>query len=164
VGAGVFAIVAAGVASSTSLTSRLAISNLYSNTANTVVQGYAEQIKSIRYTEIKEALDSGGTEAIPTMSLTTASGTLSELSDPLFFGVRSEKQVVIDVEKQSDGSERERVMRLWVTPTGNDLTGTAANLSAIEVTLAYEWEEADRSILRRKSGEVKIVKTAVSEY
>lgn len=164
VGTFVFSIIAAGIASSTSLCSRLAIANIYQNTATTVVQGYAEQIKSIRYEVIEDALADPSTHSIPTMSLSSTSGTLTEMNDPLIFGVRSEKNIVVDIEQLADGSERERIMEMWVTPTGTHLAGTGDNLDAIEITLYFEWMLSDKSITRSYDNTVKIVKTAISEF
>lgn len=164
IGVFVFTIVAAGVASSTTLTSRMALSNIYRNTASTIVQGYAEQIKSIRYEVIAQALEDPTNRSIPTMSLSTADGKLSELNDPLYFGVRSKKNIVIDIEELPDGTERERIMELWVTPTGTDLAKSGDDLEAIEITLYYEWVLSDKSIQRSYDSTIKIVKTSISEY
>ena len=164
VGIGIFALLAGGIASSTALNSRLAISNIYRNTAYTVVQSYAEQIKSIDYVDIEAALLDPANVNIPTVSLSVGAGAVSQLSDPLRFGVRTEKSIIIDVEQNDDGTERERRMQLWVTPRGVNLKGTADDLSAIEITLDFEWLLSDRSITRTYVGSFKVVKTAVSEY
>jgi hypothetical protein len=164
IGSGVFAIIAVAISASTALSSQMAVSNIYRNTAYTVAQGYSEQIKSIVFAEIKAALEDPANNNIPTVSLSKGAGTVSELSDPLTFGVRTEKTIVVDIEEQADGTERDRTMQMWVTPLGLDLSTTAADMDAIEITLDFEWKLSDQSITEIERGNLKIVKTAVNEY
>ncbi len=162
----VFALVAAGVSSATMMTSRIANGNIYENTAYMVAQGYAEQIKSIRYDEIRSALDNPAENDIPTQSLSLGKGVSSEQlkkADPLIFGVPVEKDIVIDIEGEGE-DEHERIMRMWVTASGRDLTEATSCWDSIEVTLDFEWEVYGTSGLTKKEGVVRLVKTNVSEY
>lgn len=164
VGVGVFSILAAGIAASTSFISRTASSNIYSNTAYTVAQGYAEQIKSIQYSTIESALNNPGSNNIPTVSLSKGSGTVSQLSDPLTFGARIKKEIIVDIEELDDGTERDRVMNMWFTVTGNNLSTSADALDAIEITIAFEWEVTNRASTQTYDGVIKLLKTAVTEF
>lgn len=159
----IFSLVAAGIASTSALISRVAVSNIYQNTAYTVAQGYAEQIKSLSYVVIQQALIDPANNDIPTLSLSMGSGAVSELDDPLIFGQRMLKEVVVDVQQTDSGEQRERVMNMWFTTTGQSLLATDG-INAIEITLDFEWELNDRSIRRTYLGSVKIVKTAISEF
>ena len=160
IGLGIFALLAAGVASASLLTSRIAISNVYSNTAYSIAQGYAEQIKSISYLEISNALEESGTYSIPCQSLSVAG---ESSSDPLVFGSRIEKDIVVDQHKNADDSITERTMKMWVTTTGSDLSSTEG-IKVIEVTLFFEWQVMDGRSNHVRSGLIKIIKTDVSEY
>lgn len=165
IGVAVFSIIAAGVASATLLSSKIAISNIYNNTAHAVAHGYAEQIKSLSQSRIRRALADPQNEVIPTMGLSMGSGsTLQEGSDPLIFGVRTQKDVVVDVEALPDGTQRERVMRMWFTPHGKDLLTEPQRLDAIEITLDFEWEVMGRSVQKLHRGTIKLIKTDVSEF
>lgn len=168
IGVFVFSILAAGIASSTLLTSRMAMSNIFRNTAFTVAQGYAEQIKGIRFNAIKQALEDPGETDIPTMSLSlgaSEAGDDLEKEDPLVFGQKMLKEVVVDLEESESGEiDDERIMRLWITPTGRNLRTEPEGLAAIEITLDYEWEFRDNRGTRTFEDSIKIVKTHVSEY
>jgi prepilin-type N-terminal cleavage/methylation domain-containing protein len=164
---GILAIVAAGISSVTMMTSRIAYSNIYENTAYNIAQAYAEQIKSINFTSIRNALNDPVNYDIPTESLMlgTANDTGDlKVDDPLIFGVPLEKEVVVDIEEDDSGAFTERRMRMWVLPTGKDLNNATDCWDAIEITLDFEWEVFDGRSLRRHSGQVKLVKTNVTEY
>ena len=162
----VFAIVAAGISSTTLMTSRIAYGNIYENTAYMVAQGYAEQIKSIRFNEIRVALDNPAEYDIPTESLslgTNDSAGQLKKADPLIFGVPIEKDVVVDIEGEGE-EQRERIMKMWITATGRDLEVATDCWDSIEITLDFEWQVAGLKGMNRKDGVVRLVKTNVSEY
>lgn len=162
----VFAIVAAGISSTTMMTNRIAYGNIYENTAYMVAQGYAEQIKSIGFDKIRAALDNPAENDIPTQSLSlgtnAAPGQLKQ-ADPLIFGVPVAKEVVVDLEGEGE-DQQARIMNMWVTARGRDLTEATSCWDSIEVTLDFEWEVFGLNGMTRKEGVVRLVKTNVSEY
>jgi len=168
VSASIFALVAAGVVATTMMTSRLAHENIYENTAYMVAQGYAEQIKSIQFKAIRDALENPAEKNIPTQSLsfgTGASGEELKEDDPLIFGVELEKEVVVDLETEANGEVRERIMKMWIRPSGTDLGATGASCwDSIEVVLDFDWQVSDGNANRQRSGSVRLVKTNVSEF
>jgi len=165
----VFSIVAIGIASATMLTSRIAISNIYRSTAHATAQGYAEQLKSIDYDTIFSAIDDPTNNDIPTVGIsltsTDSSGQI-QLEDPLTFGIVNEKNVVVDVDVDSNGNTTPQVMRMWFTVTGSDLSTTTNCWDALELRLEYEWEliGSGRASGNRFSDYIQIVKTKISEY
>lgn len=163
IGMVVFGILIAALSSASIQSQRLAYGNIYANTAHTVVQGYAEQIKSIGYQTIKDALEQPDTYTIPTMALSllgTVAGGSMEIDDPLQFGEVNQKDILVDVETDDLGNVvREKVMRLWVRPTGVKI----ANREAIQITLEFGWEAYGGANYQRVSS-IKVVKTDVSEY
>jgi hypothetical protein len=164
---GILAIVAAGISSVTMLTSRIAYSNIYENTAYNIAQAYGEQIKSINFISIRNALDDPVNFDIPTESLmlgTAENSSDLKIDDPLIFGVSLEKEVVVDIEEDESGDFVERRMKMWIRPTGTDLNGETDCWDAIEITLDFEWEVFDGSSHTRHNGQVKLVKTNVAEY
>lgn len=164
IGITIFSIVAAGVASATLLTSKIAYSNIYRNTAFTVAQGYGEQIKSIRYALLDQALEDPANNLIPTKSLSLGSGSTLQLDDPLIFDTRVLKNIVVDVSTDDNGVDKERIMRMWITPSGRDLTKESDGVKALEITLNFEWEVIAQGIVRVHEDAIKIVKTDVSEF
>lgn len=167
ISAGILTIVAAGISSVTMMTSKIAYSNIYENTAYNIAQAYAEQIKSINYTAIRNALEDPVQYNIPTESLMLGSseavGDLKK-DDPLIFGVPLEKEIVVDIEEKEGGDLVERRMKMWILPTGTDLTQGTSCWDAIEIALDFEWEVFDGSGVTRHTGQVKLVKTSVAEY
>ncbi|MGB0416419.1 MAG: type IV pilus modification PilV family protein [Coraliomargarita sp.] len=159
----VFSIVALGVASTTMLTSRIAISNIYRSTANSVAQGYAEQIKSISFDSVFLAFQDPTNYDIPTMSLSLQAsdgdGNI-QTEDPLIFGVPNRKNVLIDVEVDDEGLETPKTMPMWFTVVGVDLTAETNCWDAMEIRLDYEWEVGGEN----HRDFIQIVKTKVSEY
>lgn len=143
---------------------RTAYGNIYRNSAYTIVQGYAEQIKSIGYTSIEAALDDPVNEKIPTMALSllgTVANSDLEIDDPLIFGQSNEKQILVDVEidENGDPTGNERVMTLWISPEGSRIPGR----DAIEISLQFSWNEPGVSD-RVFSDTIRIIKTDISEY
>ena len=162
----VFAILAAGVSNTTLLTSRIAYSNVYENTAYMVAQGYAEQIKSIQHEVIRQALEDPVNFDIPTQSLSLGSGQNANqlrADDPLIFGVEMEKDVVVDLVDE-DGEEVERTMQMWITATGQDLNASTDCWDAIEIAIDFQWEVFGPRGIHRQDGQVRLVKTNVSEF
>lgn len=164
IGVFVFALVASGIAAATLLSSRIATANVYSNTAHSIVQAYAEQIKSLDFATIKNAYLDPGENSIPTMGLNIG-GTEMERTDPLTFGVKSQKTVVVDVDERSDGTFSEKSMLLWITPSGRYLNdvGEADQMEVVEITLEYDWQTFGGSSDRISHGNVKLVKSNVSK-
>ncbi len=167
VAVGVFAIVATGIATTTMLTSRIAYENIYENTAYMVAQAYAEQIKSISFDEILRALDDPVEYKIPTESLSYGSGLdVADLNadDPLIFGVPMEKEVVVDLEEASDGSVEERVMDMRILAEGRNLVETTSCWGSIEIVLDFEWDVVTGSGISTHNGQIRLVKSNVSEF
>jgi len=167
ISAGILGLVAAGITSVTFMTSRVAYSNIYENTAYTVAHAYGEQIKSISYAALKRALADPVAYDIPTESLMLgsdlASSDLKE-ADPLIFGVPVEKSIVVDIEEAGDGSLQERIMKMWFTVRGSEMTDTVDCWDAMEISIDFEWETFNGDTLVRHQGEVSLVRTNVSEY
>jgi hypothetical protein len=162
----IFVLVAVGIASTTLLTSRIAYGNIYENTAYMVAQAYAEQIKSISFNVIREALEDPVNHEIPTQSLSYGSGVAAGLlnqQDPLIFGVPMQKHIVVDIETDAQGEDQMRIMKMMITPVGRNLSDLASCWELIEIELNFEWEVLDRDSLIAKEGTVRLVKNNVSE-
>lgn len=164
---GILGIVAAGVSSVTIMTSRISHANVYENTAFNIVQAYAEQIKSIDFAVIQQALENPGENDIPTQSLKLGTGEdISELQidDPITFGVEHEKDIIIDIEEVEEGVFKERTMKLWVKATGTDLSRSTNCWEAIEVTLDFAWNSPRAGSTTKDTGQIKLLKTSISEF
>lgn len=160
----VFSITAAGIASSALLSGKIAYSNIYRNTAFTVAQGYGEQLKSIQYSTIESALRDPETYTIPTKGLSQTPTGSSQFDDPLVFGQRIEKEIVIDVEELDDGALQQKTMTMWITTSGRNLLTESEEVKAIEITLFFEWDTANFNGQNTQEDSIRIVKTDVTEF
>jgi len=167
VGMVLFALLAIGIASATLQSQRLAYQNIYKNTAFTVAQGYAEQIKSLGFNDVLSALIDHNNTPIPTKSLSTLGSSQTgdlEINDPLFFGQRNEKAVLIDIKRDASGNiSHYQTMKVWITPEGDFLGNQTNSLGAIEISLLFEWQ-LDASTDRLGRQQINLVKTDISEY
>jgi len=166
IGSALLALVATGISTMTIMTSRVAHSNIYENTAFMVAQAYGEQMKSIQYSVLERALEDPVNYDIPTQSLMLGAETSSEQlkkADPIIFGVPVEKEIVLDVKEGEDGTWLERVMDMKLTANGVNLTDTLDCWQAIEITINFEWEEPSRRQSVMRTGSVRIVRTNITE-
>ena len=148
----VFSLMAAGVIGLTVQSRRMAESAIRENTAATVAQGYLEQIKSIEYSALVDAVGDPTNIAIPTK-------TDQDTNDPILLNVQNQKTLVIHTDGAGAPS---RFMRFWITVQGTDLA--AAGRRAIEFTVQFQWEGNDRYIGDTKNSSIRFVRSYVPTY
>ena len=148
----VFSLVAGGVIALSIQSRRMAESAIRENPAATVTQGYLEQIKSIEYSTLVNAVADPTNIAIPTK-------TDSLTDDPILLNVRNQKTLVIH---SSDEGTPTRFMRFWITPQATDLA--AAGRKAIEFTAVFEWEGNDRGVGDIRTSTIRFVRSYVPTY
>ena len=102
-------------------TQKMAHSNVMHNTARTVIEGYMEQMKGISYYRYKEAMADPINVPLETMGISALTTTDIKYDDPLFLNVENEKEVLLDITKETDGSLTPTVMKVWVKPVLVDL-------------------------------------------
>lgn len=134
---GILVMVAAGISQTILQTRGMAETNIREVTANAVVSGYMEQMKSMEY---KHLLASIRDDSVPIPTVLNEGE-----EDPLYNGQWMEKEVVID-EPVDGGSKRK--MDLLVKVELEDLA-ESGHEPAVTMELIYGWEDA-RSGQRRE--------------
>lgn len=148
----VFSLIAAGVIGLTVQSRRMAESAIRENTAATVAQGYLEQIKSVEYSALVDAIADPTNIAVPTK-------TDQDTNDPILLNVQNQKTLVIHT---TDAGTPSRFMRFWITVRGTDLA--AAGRQALEFTVQFQWEGNDRRIGEVKGSTIRFVRSYVPTY
>ena len=147
----VFSLIASGIVGLAIQSRRMAESAIRENTAATVTQGYLEQIKSIEYSALVDAIADPGNVAIGTK-------TDQDTNDPIMLNVRNQKTLVIN---SADGTAT-RFMRFWITPTATNLAGTGRR--AVTFTARFEWEGNDRRVGDIRTSTIRFVRSYVPTY
>jgi len=152
VGMVVFSLIAAGIIGLTLQSRRMAESAIRENIAATVTQGYLEQIKSIEYSALVDAIADPGNISIHTK-------TDQDTDDPILLNVRNQKTLVTHT---SDDGTATQFMRFWITPQGTDLASTGRR--ALTFTVLFEWESNERKIGDISSSTIRFVRSYVPTY
>jgi len=148
----VFSLIAGGIVGLSIQSRRMAESAIRENTAATVTQGYLEQIKSIEYSALVDAIADPGNVAIGTK-------TDQDTNDPIMLNVKNQKTLIINT--APDGTPN-RFMRFWITPTATDLAGTGRR--AVTFTAQFEWEGNDRGVGDIRTSTIRFVRSYVPTY
>ncbi|RKX33815.1 MAG: hypothetical protein DRP71_09215 [Verrucomicrobia bacterium] len=152
VGMAVFSLIAGGIIGLTLQSRRMAESAIRENVAATVTQGYLEQIKSIEYSALVDAIADPGNVSIHTK-------TDQDTNDPIQLNVRNQKTLVTNT---ADDGTATRFMRFWITPRATNLTATGRR--ALTFTVLFEWEGNDRQIGDVSSSTIRFVRSYVPTY
>ncbi|OIO60910.1 MAG: hypothetical protein COZ46_03230 [Verrucomicrobia bacterium CG_4_10_14_3_um_filter_43_23] len=164
----IFGIAALGLSATAIQSQKIAQMNIIRNTAFTVAQGYLEQMKSIAMAELLSSV-SNNSQAIPTKSISALETANIEKDDPLYLGKTTEtyakteannyKQVLIDIQEDTDGNPVEYTVDMWFTPKIKDLNTGANAIPALEIILEFEYEARHVRGDVKHQGSLRMVKT-----
>ena len=152
IGMAVFSLVAGGIVALTIQSRRMAESAIRENTAATVTQGYLEQIKSIEYSALVDAIADPGTIAISTK-------TDQDTNDPIMLNVTNQKTLILNT---ADDGTPTSFMRFWISPTATNLAGTGRR--AVAFTIRFAWEGNDRQVGDVRTSTIRFVRSYVPTY
>ncbi|WP_281398159.1 type IV pilus modification PilV family protein [Ruficoccus amylovorans] len=187
IGMSILVIVAAATTSAVFVSRMLAESSIYQNTSFTVAQGYVEQIKSIEYVLLTNALDNyeshkgtvGGwdvlssdayqtnsiaekvmldTRSIDSSESGVASETEFETRAPLYIGAWVERNVLIDIRNPGENNQHELLMPMRFKVEMTNLSDTTENVDALEITLLYSYQTNIRGDKHWYDGELRFVR------
>ena len=164
VGLFIFVMLLAAGSSAIVQTQKLAHSNVMHNTARTVMEGYMEQMKGLPFADYKEVLANPVKNAFQTKgidSLKTAK--VIQYDDPLYLKTENKKSVLLDINEDEGGNLTPHTMDIYITPTMTDISATEG-LQVFEVTLSYKYDSIYDGSVKSYSGNIRFIKTAVSEY
>ncbi|MGF1483446.1 MAG: prepilin-type N-terminal cleavage/methylation domain-containing protein [Opitutales bacterium] len=165
----IFIMVSLGITAGVFQARRLAESNIVRNTAFTVAQGYLEQIKSMSANEMLDAIGNPSATPLPTMSISALATGVVEIDDPLFLtgtdtspsGVAgtNAKTVLIDLQPDDGGTEREMVLNVWF-----DLQISQVGVRTYQTILDFEYQSPNIFAARElRTGSVRMVTTHVND-
>ena len=120
-------------------------------TATTAVTSYLEQIKSMDYPNLINAIMSPATKPLPTQSDDVT-------NDYLYVGQANVKNVPVDV--KSDGTVIKNI-KLTITPTLTDLSATAG-VTAVEILMTYTWSSPSSKVAQSRA--LRAVRSYVPSY
>lgn len=179
----ILAILALGMSSAIITARFMAESNVYQNTSFTVAQGYIEQIKSMEYGILTNALDAYlankdtvdglgtlndsswetnttirdimlDTKSINALTVGIQNQIDLESDAPLYVGAWVEREVLVDIQDPDSENPREITMNMRFRPTMTNLRDAGPDVDALEIRLDYEFET-------RQSGSVKWLENSV---
>jgi len=181
-------ILALGIASSIMTARYLAESNIYQNTSFTVAQGYMEQIKSMEYGILTNALAAYNNnqeyvDKLPVLNdnsweddsiigdimldtksinaLTTGIGDDLDLEAvaPLYVGAWVEREVLIDIRDPDSDNAKEVTMKMKLRPLMRNLRDAGPDVDALEISIQYEYETRERGGRSWRENAVYFVKS-----
>lgn len=160
----IFLIVAAGITATVLQSNRIAQANVIRNTAYTVVQGYLEQIRSISYATLKKSLDNPGVTPLPTMGISAVINSENpadiQVDDPLYLNVLNDKEVLLDMKNNPEGTPTLYTLKLGITPkitNLNDASYGAEAIPALEVILDFQYEARHKRGVEFDSGSLRTI-------
>lgn len=134
---------------------KIAEANVYESTALTVATGYLEQIRSIQYGVLVDAITAGTGSELPTLKDQGA-------DDPIYLSQKTDKPILIDREVDDDGNVlRELWMPFRIQPELRNMD-PINGLDAIEITLHFEWRNPYTRNFRTRT--IKSVRSHVPTF
>ncbi|WOO39940.1 prepilin-type N-terminal cleavage/methylation domain-containing protein [Rubellicoccus peritrichatus] len=156
-------IVALGLGKAMIQSRKMAESSIYATTAHGVAYGYAEQIMALDYVDFESSVkDNAVPVTLKAISPSSTSGSV-EIDDPLYIGVWTDKDIVIDV-KGEGTEERSIVMPMKFSLSATSLNSGVNPRDAYEIKLAYQFKSPSRRDDSWLSDTINFVKSSVPIY
>lgn len=166
---GVLAMLMMGLFASLLQSRRLTEASIYQNSANTIIQGYIEQMKNMEFEELSRTV-------IPTRldesTLDTLTPSTVAVVDPdtvvlgtVPTGVTNNVKVV-DVNNTPTITTDDLTLNIWVWVQGMDspAAATLAQSRVLGITMVYVWEHRDGQQVRRFLGTVRTIRSFVPTF
>lgn len=158
-----FAVVSLGLGKAMIQSRKMAESSIYLTTAHGVAYGYAEQIMVMDYTDFEtSAITNNVPLTLKAISPSSTTGSI-EIDDPLYIGVWTDKDIVIDV-KGSGTEEHTIVMPMRFSLSATSLNSGINPREAYEIKLAYQFKSPSRRDDSWQSDTINFVKSSIPVY
>lgn len=125
----ILAMISLSLGSATIQTRKSSEAAVYQATALAMATSYLEQIKSMDYPNLVNAMASPSTKPLPTQ-------IDDNTNDYLYINQANTKNVAVDV---TGSGQTLKTMELTITPTLTDMT-PILNITATEIILTYSWK------------------------
>jgi len=166
---GVLAMLMLGLFAGLIQSRRLTEASIYQNSANTIIQGYIEQMKNMEFEELSRAV-------IPTRLDEATLDTLTPSALPVIdpdtvvlgtvpLGVTDNIKTV-DVNNTPTITTDDLTLHIWVWVQGLDspAAATLAQARVLGITMIYVWEHRDGAQVRRFMGNVRTIRSFVPTF
>lgn len=165
----ILAIFVVGLFGSLMQSRRLTEASIFQNSANTIIQGYIEQMKNMEFEELSRdpiptrldasTLDSLLRSPLPVIDLDDV--VLGEVPTGVVDNVKT-----IDVNNTPGVAADDLTLHIWVWVEGLDQPAAATLVQArvLGITVVYVWEHNDGGVVRRFLGNVRTIRSFVPTF
>jgi type II secretory pathway pseudopilin PulG len=166
---GVLAMLMLGLFAALLQSRRLTEASIYQNSANTVIQGYIEQMKNMEFEELSRAviptrLDESTLDPL-TPSTVAVINPNTVVLGTVPTGVTNNVKVV-DVNNTPTITTDDLTLNIWIWVQGMDSPAAAslAQSRVLGITMIYVWEHRDGRQIRRFLGTVRTIRSFVPTF
>ncbi len=162
------ALFIAGLFASLLQSRRLTEASIYQNAANTIIQGYVEQMKNMEFEELSRNPVPTRLDAATLDPLSPSPLPVYPMADIVFGTVPTgvvENVKVVDINNTASTAD-DLTLRIWLWIEGLDSPAAAslAQSRVLGITLIYIWEHNDGGNLRRFKGNVRTIRSFVPTF
>ncbi len=165
----ILAVLMLGLFASLLQSRRLTEASIYQNAANTIIQGYIEQMKNMEFEELSrnpiptrldaDVMDTLSTSPLPVIDPATV--VLGTIPEDVVNNIK-----VIDVNNTPDIASDDLTLNIWVWVEGLDTpaVGSLVQSRVLGITMIYVWEHNDGAQVRRFMGTVRSIRSFVPTF
>jgi type II secretory pathway pseudopilin PulG len=166
---GVLAMLMLGLFAALLQSRRLTEASIYQNSANTIIQGYIEQMKNMEFEELSRTviptrLDESTLDPL-TPSTVAVINPNTVVLGTIPTGVTNNVKVV-DVNNTPTITTDDLTLNIWIWVQGMDSPAAAslAQSRVLGITMIYVWEHRDGQQIRRFLGTVRTIRSFVPTF
>ena len=166
---GVLAMLMLGLFAALLQSRRLTEASIYQNSANTVIQGYIEQMKNMEFEELSRAVIPTRLDEATLDPLTPSTVAIINPNTVVLgtvpTGVTNNVKVV-DVNNTPTITTDDLTLNIWIWVQGMDSPAAAslAQSRVLGITMIYVWEHRDGQQIRRFLGTVRTIRSFVPTF
>ncbi len=157
----IFAVIALALNKGILQSHKMATNSIYMTSAYAVAYGYAEQIMA---TDYEDLLASVKDPLVPLNLKAVSPMGGGESDDLLYLNINNERDIIIDIRDDADGSERAVAMPMQIWIEASDMDRGVRPYKSLEIKIRFDY----KSPLKRKNKWVRehvhFVKSAVPSY
>ncbi len=166
---GVLAMLMFGLFAALLQSRRLTEASIYQNSANTIIQGYIEQMKNMEFEELSRAIIPTRLDDITMDTLTPSALPIINPSAVVLGTIPSgvtDNVKTVDVNNTPTISTDDLTLHIWIWVQGLDSPAAAslAQARVLGITMVYVWEHRDGSQMRRFLGNVRTIRSFVPTF
>jgi type II secretory pathway pseudopilin PulG len=163
------ALFIAGLFASLLQSRRLTEASIYQNAANTILQGYIEQMKNMEFEELSRNPIPTRLDADTLDPLSTSAAPVIAVDDVVFGTVPAgvvENVKVVDINNTPANVADDLTLRIWLWLEGLDSPAATslAQSRVLGISAVYIWEHNDGAEVRRFKGNIRTIRSFVPTF